>query len=847
MKDKTITYAHFDFANDQIKILGFKNLSDFETKIQYTKLKSEQKYICNKINLSVELFKKIFPQEGFDLRKINYSFDNIDQVLGFIKKLFGFLSIQYNYSRIKGIPTLRLIQPNNLYNNYIMNLRNIPQNVFSIISAENDEKNIQKSQNLCNEQTFEKSNEKSDFFTIDLVRTNENKYKEINGIDFTNIITNDDAKYKIIKSTELFDKFEKKEISSSYITGNKLNLSIIPIDWINTINISISENTNNTNNTNNNCNTKCYNQLFTKLPLGTTISLIIGDDEIILHKIDIDEQKKLEENNHKLIINFPNNFLYEFTVVNLQINLPGNFNKLDNDLYENLTDNKIFLFEYTGWIIDNKNILSNFTNNIIKFDSNKLLSYFNLGIYNCQLKIQIEKYYNSMNNNKNISINQFNQSSQLNQSSQFNQSSKFNQSSQFTQSPMNYSMSYLINYLKKSFEKKYIINDTLCLKTINIFEYFNWIKIKTLDKNKLNPDTIIELKLGNNVILSNVITTNTIFDDDNYYKFEIEFPNSILYKYDSIDLKIILSKNDILNENNNLFDIIICGSNFKISTPKMFFSTDAIICFNHNYNWYIQGKKEFISRCGMINNRFHFDKKFMEEDEITTLFKEFQKNKLVTINTIELNSEIKDTCVFVEIDFENDKIIKSKQKCTGPIFFLISNFLNKYLRENNLLKNTNSFSFGSNKFIGSINYNLCELINISTCKMYYEISKSSDLIKHFDIEFIELKKKLNSKNNHGEYLLDLNAWIEHDLKKIYDFGKLSFILSNKNNKIRLNCNNKYVSLIDLQNIIFLVIEIPLEKLKDWNKISMSIGSIYSNSSTKRNLSQYGISTVNVID
>jgi hypothetical protein len=116
MKDKTITDAHFNYTNEQVKILGFKNLADFETKIPYLKLKQEQKNICEQINLSTEWFKKLFSQEGFDLRKINYSFENIDQVLGFIKKLFGYMSIKYYYSRIKGIPTLRLIQPNNLYN-----------------------------------------------------------------------------------------------------------------------------------------------------------------------------------------------------------------------------------------------------------------------------------------------------------------------------------------------------------------------------------------------------------------------------------------------------------------------------------------------------------------------------------------------------------------------------------------------------------------------------------------------------------------------------------------------------------------------------------------------------------
>lgn len=100
MKDKTLTEKHFDYVNDQVKILGFKNLADFDTIIPYNKLKSSQEIICKHSNDLLIWFKKLFPQEGFDLRKINYIFVNIDQIIGFIKKLFIFMGINYNYSRI---------------------------------------------------------------------------------------------------------------------------------------------------------------------------------------------------------------------------------------------------------------------------------------------------------------------------------------------------------------------------------------------------------------------------------------------------------------------------------------------------------------------------------------------------------------------------------------------------------------------------------------------------------------------------------------------------------------------------------------------------------------------------
>lgn len=119
MRDKIITYSHFDYINEIVKILGFNNLADFETSISYNNIKKSQNKICKVINDSLENFKQIFPADKFNLRKINYQFKNINQVLGFVKKIFNYLSINYCYSRIQGNNLLRLLPENNIYNKYI--------------------------------------------------------------------------------------------------------------------------------------------------------------------------------------------------------------------------------------------------------------------------------------------------------------------------------------------------------------------------------------------------------------------------------------------------------------------------------------------------------------------------------------------------------------------------------------------------------------------------------------------------------------------------------------------------------------------------------------------------------
>lgn len=709
MKDKTITNVHFDYVNEQVKIMGFKNLADYDTFIPYSKLKLKQKNICEKINSSIEWFKKIFIQEGFDLRKINYLFENIDQVIGFIKKLFVHLCIQYDYSRIKGIPTLRLIQPNNLYNNYIMNLGNIPQ--------------------------------KENF--ISNMDINDNKIENIKSM------------------TKLFDEFEKKEISSSLRSKNKIDLKLIPIDWINDVNISII-----------NDNYK------STLPLGTIISLLIGDDEVILHN-----------NNDIITINLPNNFLYYKTTVFLLINLPDKFD-------ESIT-NTNFLFEFNGWKINNKDIINNLQNVIIKFDNVDLYSNYNMGIFDYELKINTDNL----------------------------------------KSPYIY-MNYLMNYLKKkTFDKNYIIKNTFDLSNLSYYNYFYWIKIKKFDDFKLPLNTLIQLILGDNCVLTYTINNDTRFDELNYFTFNIDFPNNILYKDDSIILKITLPEDKIIIDDEILqddyystFKIIINGTNFKVSTPKMFFNINTHICFNHDSKWFIKDEKEFNSSYGKI-----FKKIKSYESDILTLFKKLYKDKLLTFDMIEIGdiqneNIIKELSIFADIDFKNNKDTVD----VNSIMFLVYSDLEKYLQYNKFLinnYNSSSYSFGSNQNYGIVNFDSCELINEQTCKIYFKILNNPDFIKHIDLQII----------NSFEKTYYFNAYIEFDNIKVFDFGNMTI---NKN--IRLDCDNKYISLLYKRGArINLVIEVPHNKFFNWKNINLSVGYIYSDTKTRQQVFSLNSPTVEI--
>lgn len=808
MKDKTITVVHFEYVNEQIKILGFKNLADFKTVISYQKLKKEQKNICEKINLSIKWFKKLFPQEGFDLRKINYLFENIDQVLGFIKKLFKYMSIQYDYSRIKGIPTLRLIQPNNLYNNYIMNLRNIPQKENFTLQKENniEKKNTIQIDHHSNIDQLEDSIIEPDIIDKSKNLADDDDLKNIDKSYFSEMKP-DNKKYPIMKLTEIFNKFEKKEISKIFIDNNRVDLSTIPIDWINTISVSIIKS-----------NTNKSTSKYEPLPLGTAISLIIGEDEIILHTINNDKE------NDKIKINIPNNFLYQYSTVFLEINIPDK----TNELIKNLTNNLNFKYKYDGWKIINKTITTEFVDKIILFDD-KLFYDFNLGIYNENLKIKIKDYYNTINNQINHDENSTNNNCANNNCVEITTVSDKRE----------IQMSYLLKYLKKSFQKKYVINNTLCLSNLKIFDYFNWIKIKNFDKTKLSIGTKIELIVGNNIGLIKEITNDDIinFDNENYYKFEIDFPNSLLYKYHDIELKITMDNDN----DDNSFEIIVNGSSFKISTPKMFFNNNIGVIYDHDAKWYVPNNKVFTSINGMIGILFYDNDDVFKDDDVLILYKKLEKKNLISINKIELDNGFSETCIFADVNLVDFKNQNLKFKYDYGFQFLDNKHLRKYLNNNDkLIKNTStqSYSFGSNQYFGTVNYDVCELTNVSTCKIYFKILKTSDIIKHVDLEFKNFK---TNKVNNINYEFD--AWIEYDGKKIYDFGK-----KNMDNKIRLSCENKYVSLLALyENIIYLVIETSYDKLEDWKNIIMSIGHIYSDTIMRRNIAQYASPTINVFD
>ena len=725
MKDKTIRNNHYEYANQLVKILGFVNLADFESSIQYDTLKKNQKKICVEFNKTIDEFKKLFMQEGFDLRKINYSFENIDQIIGFIKKLLTYLGIPWDYSRKNNIPTLRLIPQNNLYNKYIMNLRNIPQN--------------------CNLDYIQEKNQLEKRLESDKLHSIEKP---------TQILTND-----VISMNGLLNKFDKNKITKKYIIGNKIFLNKIQMDWIEKINIHFVDNNK-------------------ELPQNTIISLFVGDKEMILYKYN---NKKI----NAIKINIPNNFIYiNQMMVYLKIILPGN----NAEYLENTLE---FEVEFNGYNILNKNTLItniDLENNIIKFDHDNLFSKndFDLGIYQRKLVCNVSNYFKK-NNDENQDISNNNSENVL-------------------------SMKNIMCYLKKPFEKKYIANNLIDLHNLTNFTYFKWIKIRTLNGNKLSYHFNMELIIGGDITINYKISPDMIFDANNYCMFEIDFPNNILYKYHEIRLKLSQK-----NNNSTYYDVIICGCDFLSTVPKMIFRSKII--FDHDPKWYVEGEKEYFSVSGIIGNKV-FDKK--NDSTITNvnvscvdLFKMFQEKNIIDIFNTEMPFDDKkiETCFFIKTNLNNTM---------NPLFFLYDKNLKKYLQDVNLLL-TDTYSIGAHAdVVIDKDFYLCEIDDESFINIHYLLPRSADMIKYICIF---------NKNLLSELKYKISMWIKHDSHMIHDFGTMDV-----DKKIRLDIpNNKILNMLNQTDDFYLVIYVHKSYFTDWKNIDISAGLIYTDGDIRKGL------------
>ena len=117
MSKGELGYEHYEYVDHLVQILGFSGLTDFMTSIKCSDLSPTQ---IDQVNQTLEVFRGLFKQRDFNLT--HYDGDRLqtpEQLLGFCKKLFVILGINYEVYRFKGRNFLRLKPKNKSYDHFI--------------------------------------------------------------------------------------------------------------------------------------------------------------------------------------------------------------------------------------------------------------------------------------------------------------------------------------------------------------------------------------------------------------------------------------------------------------------------------------------------------------------------------------------------------------------------------------------------------------------------------------------------------------------------------------------------------------------------------------------------------
>lgn len=303
MRDRVITESHFNYANKFVKILGFNGLIDWTKQIPYANLKTSQDEICQSINKTLDIFKALFPQDSFNLRKIHYKFENIDQVLGFFKKVMSWLSIPYEMVRLRGAFYLRLTQQKtSLYNEYISRMEQI---------REMPQKFTPPTPTLTYTPTHIKVPDQqmnsSIMFSNNLVLPSGNIVQDanLNNIDIPNPNTsNPFVLEKSHKFSKVLQTYPKTNISKTVLVKSDILLSAFKdINYIESIEIL-----------------GVKGGLSCPLYTNTYISAYVSEKTLVHEQII---QESDQTNPYIFHLDFPNSFFYEYHSLELKISNSG--------------------------------------------------------------------------------------------------------------------------------------------------------------------------------------------------------------------------------------------------------------------------------------------------------------------------------------------------------------------------------------------------------------------------------------------------------------------------------------------------------------------------------------------
>ena len=381
------------------------------------------------------------------------------------------------------------------------------------------------------------------------------------------------------------------------------------------------------------------------------------------------------------------------------------------------------------------------------------------------------------------------------------------------------------------FETTYIINDYFLLNDLSQqFQYFNYIKIAIyndeLIKN-LNEDTIITLSVGGQLLLHDKINTKL---NNEYYTFNVHFPNSCFYVYHSLQLKI---QEKIIT---NKYKIIVNGCKFSNEIYKY-----HTIILNHDSKYYTKDKYEWFISNGIVTNKIQKVKETYEIIE-NTLSKDILSKDTLSKDTLSKNTLSKDILLKDTLSkdtLSKDTLLKDTSKNSFQDSF--QNKLNEYELQGKIYceKYTlDNQEYNLTIIDGSMNHSetiMCLLIYknvvctnyeaeiqynyVKECPdkfiIYYELPRGFDMLRHLKI--------LNVFEHSYDYELLLN----------YDVNDIYLNKYNSSEKQLIKTNNFLFVNKQYHKIFLKVIIYDSKQLFEWNTLKISLGLCFMDSHIRK--------------
>lgn len=108
-----------EFIKEFVKLYGFKSLIDFKTEISVKSLKRDKSFLSN-INGSMSKIRELYPMTLFNLSRKEYLIDSENLAIKVLRKCLECSNITYEHIHKQSGNSMRLIFPNIMYMNYII-------------------------------------------------------------------------------------------------------------------------------------------------------------------------------------------------------------------------------------------------------------------------------------------------------------------------------------------------------------------------------------------------------------------------------------------------------------------------------------------------------------------------------------------------------------------------------------------------------------------------------------------------------------------------------------------------------------------------------------------------------